>query len=354
MTTAATAQRLDIEADVALANERLDGLGWTDGLPVVPPTEELVHAMLVRSRHDPGDVLGRMQPLDGVVTVERVAANAVMAGCMPDYFPVVLAAVKAVLQPQFHVGSTACTTGGAAPVVIVNGPIATRLKINAGTACFGGNVRANATIGRALRLVMRNLGGARPGGQEKSTQAWPGKVTCCFAENEERSPWEPLHVQHGLPKSTSAVTVIAVRGMYPICEGTQEAGIGVLETIAASMRVMGSPIYNQNPRNELPVIVALGPEHAHEIASAGFSKRDVRRYLFEYARMPVGQLIGRVYNGTDPWPPWIDTRDPRAMVPMVAHPDDFVVVVAGGDGRHSTWMPAWNVCQGAREVVEEA
>lgn len=181
----ATAQRLDIEADVALANERLDGLGWTDGLPVIPPTEELVHAMLARSRHDPGDVLGRMQPLDGVVTVERVAANAVMAGCMPDYFPVVLAAVKAVLQPQFHVGSTACTTGGAAPVVIVNGPIATRLKINAGTACFGGNVRANATIGRALRLVMRNLGGAKPGGQEKSTQAWPGKVTCCFAENED-------------------------------------------------------------------------------------------------------------------------------------------------------------------------
>ena len=160
MTTAATSQRLDIEANVALANERLDGLGWTDGLPVIPPTEELVRAMLTRSPHDPGDVLGRMQPLDGVVTVERVAANAVMAGCMPDYFPVVLAAVKAVLQPQFHVGSTACTTGGAAPVVIVNGPIATKLNINAGTACFGGNVRATATIGRALRRVMWNLGGA--------------------------------------------------------------------------------------------------------------------------------------------------------------------------------------------------
>lgn len=350
---AALAGRLDIEGDFTAANKRLEALDWTDGLPVIPPTEALVSAMLARCRHKPGDVLGRMQPVNGVVTIEKVAANAVMAGCAPDYFPVVLAAVKAVLQPQFHVGSTACTTGGAAPVIIVNGPIAARLKINSGTACFGGNVKANATIGRALRLVMRNLGGAKPGGQEKSTQAWPGKVTFCFAENEARSPWEPLQVQHGLSKDTSLVTVVAVRGVYPVCEGTQEAGIGVLQTIAAAMRVMGSPIYNQNPRNELPVVVVLGPEHANEIASAGFSKRDVRSYFFEHARMPVKQLLGRVYNGTDPWPPWIDTTIDSAMVPMVASPDDFIVVVAGGDGRHSAWMPAWNVCRGARETVED-
>jgi hypothetical protein len=200
---------------------------------------------------------------------------------------------------------------------------------------------------------MRNLGGARPGGQEKSTQAWPGKVTFSFAENEERSPWEPLHVQHGVAKDASMVTVVAVRGVYPICEGTQEAGVGVLRTVAASMRVIGSPIYNQNPRNELPVIVALGPEHAAEIAGAGFSKRDVRNYLFEHARMPVGELLGRVYNGTDPWPPWIDVDNPATMVPIVASPDDFIVVVAGGDGRHSAWMPAWNVCRGAREIVDD-
>jgi hypothetical protein len=348
------AQRFEIEDDFAEANAALEAMDWTDGLPVIPPTEALVGAMLRRCSREPGEVLGRMQPLDGIVTVEKVAANAVMAGCAPDYFPVVLAAVRAVLQPQFHVGSTACTTGGAAPVIIVNGPIAAALGINAGTACFGGNVKANATIGRALRLVMRNLGGAKPGGQEKSTQAWPGKVTFCFAENEARSPWEPLHVQHGLPSDASMVTVVAVRGLYPMCEGTQEAGPGVLQTLAASMCVMGSPIYNQNPRNELPVVVVLSPEHAAEIAGAGFSKRDVRHYLFEHARMPVKQLIGRVYYGTDPWPPWIDQTDPTVRVPMVASPDHFIVVVAGGDGRHSAWMPAWNVCRGAREVVERA
>jgi CBS domain-containing protein len=347
------AARVDVEADFVAVNDALEARGWTDGLPVIPPTEALVEAMLARCRQTADTILGRMQPIDGVVTVEKVAANAVMAGCVPEYFPVVLAAVKAVLQPQFHVGSTACTTGGAAPVVIVNGPIAATLNINSGTACFGGNVKANATIGRALRLVMRNLGGAKPGGQEKSTQAWPGKVTFCFAESEDRSPWEPLHVQHGASKNASMVTVVAVRGLYPMCEGTQEAGLGVLQTLAASMRVMGSPIYNQNPRNEIPVIVVLSPEHASEIAGAGFTKRDVRNYLFEHARMSVGQLIGRVYNGTDPWTPWIDTTDPEVMVPMVAHSDHFIVVVAGGEGRHSAWMPAWNVCRGARELIDE-
>ena len=177
--------------------------------------------MLRHTKHAPEEILGRMEPLRGTVTVEKVAANAVMAGCEPEYFPVVLASVRAVLQPDFHVGSTACTTGGSAPVVIVNGPIAKRLGISGGTACFGGNFKPNATIGRALRLVMRNLGGAKPEGMEKSTQAWPGKTTgCCFAENEARAPWEPLHVARGHAPETSTVSVLAVRGIYPVTEGT--------------------------------------------------------------------------------------------------------------------------------------
>ena len=154
----ARAQRRQLASDFAGANEALEALVWTDGLPVVPPTEALVAAMLHGATCAPDEILGRMEPLQGTVTVEKVAANAVMAGCRPEYFPVVLASVRAVLQPEFHVGSTACTTGGAAPVVIVNGPIAGRLGISGGTACFGGNIKANATIGRALRLVMRNLG----------------------------------------------------------------------------------------------------------------------------------------------------------------------------------------------------
>jgi hypothetical protein len=292
--------------------------------------------------------LGLMEPIKGTVTIEKLAANAVMAGCEPRFFPVVVAAVRAVLQPQFHVGSTACTTGGAAPVVIVSGPVARDLGINAGTACFGGNVKANATIGRALRLAMRNIGGAKPDGMEKSTHAWPGKLSICFAENEDRSPWEPFRVSQGMPLETSAVSVLAVRGINAITEGVQETGLGVVQTIAANMRQVGTAIYYQMG---VPVIVCLGPEHAREIADAGFSREQVRDYLFEHCRLPVGTLRNRGYYAPGCWPPSVDPQDDSALVPMVSSPNMFWVVVAGGDGRHSAWMPAWNVCEGATEPI---
>ena len=345
--------REEIPSDFVAANDFLEEKGWTDGLPVIPPTEELVAAMLAYSRADAEAMLGRMQPANNPVTVEKVATNAVMAGCRPEYFPVVLAAIKVLLQPQFHVGSTTCTTGGAAPVIIVSGPIAQKLKINAADSCFAGNYRANATIGRAVRLTMRNLGGAKPGGQDKSTQAWPGKISFCFAENEARTPWEPLRVWLGHPLEVSTVTAVAVRGIYPVCEGTQDTGLGVLQTLAASMRVTGSPIYNQSGTNLTPVIVVLGPEHAAEIAKAGFTRFDVQTYLHEHARMPLRALMNRVYNGTERWPLWVDVSDPNATVPIVARASDFLIVVAGGDGRHSAWMPAWHECQGGTEVIEE-
>ena len=345
------ARRHDVAADYASVDRYMEERGWTDGLPVIPPTEALVNAML--AGRDGGEVLGIMEPAKGVVTVEKVAANAVMAGCYPEYFPVVLATIKAVLQKQFHVGSTACTTGGSAPVVIVSGPIAKKLNMNAGTSCLGGaGFRSNATIGRALRLVMRNIGGAKPGGEEKSTQGWPAKLALCFAEYEERSPWDPLRVEMGYDKEASTVSVFACRGLHPMCEGTQTTGTGTLETIEASMRAMGSPIWNQGARNDVPVVVVMCPEHAAEIAKSGFSKADVKRYLFERVRLPVRELADRMYAGTDPWPDWIDTKNPDTLVPMVANPEGFVIVVAGGDGRHSAWLPSWNVCKGATEVIE--
>ena len=335
-------------ADFAGAQRALEDRGWTDGLPVVPPTEDLVREMLVQTPLDRLCVLGVMEPVKGPVTVEKVAANAVMAGCRAEYFPIVLAAVKAVLQPQFHVGSTACTTGGAAPVVMVSGSLAEKLKVNAGTACFGGNIKANATIGRALRLTMRNLGGAKPDGMEKSTLAWPGKLSMCFAENEGRSPWGPLREDRGYSADVTTVSVVAVRGLYAITEGVQETGVGVLETISAAMRTIGAPIYYQMG---VPVVVCLCPEHAAEIARAGFTKRDVRNYLFEYCRLPVRDLRGRGYYAPGCWPSWVSDSDENALVPMVSDPENFWIVVAGGDGRHSAWMPAWNVCEGATEAV---
>ena len=343
------ARRHVVPADFAAAQRLFEEKGWSDGLPVVPPTEALVLEMLAHTPLAAHTVLGRMEPANGTVTIEKVAANAAMAGCSPEYFPVVVAAMKALLQPQFHVSSTACTTGGAAPVLIVSGPLAERLGINAGTSCFGGNVKANATIGRAVRLTMRNLGGAKPDGMEKSTQAWPGKISMCFAEHEARTPWEPFRIDRGHPHDVTTVSAVAVRGIYPMTEGTQQTGTGILETLAAAMRAIGAPIYYQ--RN-VPVVVCLGPEHANEIAGGGYTKRAVREYFFEHCRLPVGALRGRGYHAPGCWDAHVNEQDDAALVPMVSTPDHFWIVVAGGDGRHSAWMPAWNVCEGATQAVE--
>lgn len=170
----------------------------------------------------------------------------------------------------------------------------------------------------------------------------------CFAEAEARSPWAPMRADFGIARERTAVAVLAVRGIYAMTEGVQETGTGVLETISAAMRAMGAPIYYQMG---VPVVLCLSPEHANEIAKAGFTKDAVRAYLFEHCRLPVRALKGRGYYAPGCWPAGIDENDPDARVPMVSRPEHFWIVVAGGDGRHSAWMPAWNVCEGAVEEV---
>jgi hypothetical protein len=251
--------------------------------------------MLEASPAPAEQVLGQLPPRNGTVTVEKVAINAVMAGCQPAYFPVVLAAVKAVLQPQFNAGAITTTTGGAAPVVIISGPIARRLGIHSGTAVLGSGHRANATIGRALRLTIRNLGGATADTMEKSTHGWPGKYTMCLAENAERNPWEPLHVELGFASETSIVVVVAARGLITMVESSQESGLGDLETLVSSMRGEGISGYYYQARGASPVVV-LGPEHAAEIAAAGFGRKEVKEYIFQHARMPLRHLRDRGPN----------------------------------------------------------
>ena len=350
--TSEAASRLEVSGSIAQINDHFYQQGWTDGLPIIPPTEDLVLEMLEASPLPAKGVLGLLPPLNGTVTVEKAAINSVMAGCTPDYFPVVLAAIKAILQPQFNAGSITTTTGGAAPVVIVSGPVATSLGIHGGTAVFGSGHRANATIGRALRLTMRNLGGATPEAMEKSTQGWPGKYTMCFAENQEANPWEPLHVDLGYPESVSTVTVVASRGIHTMVEATQETGRGVLETLVSSMTAGGISGYAYQARGASPVVV-LGPEHAQEIAAAGFSRRDVREYIFQHARLPLGELKDRGHYGSRSWPTEFEGQGDDFMVPLVTDPDKIVLVVAGGDGRHSSWFPAWSATQRATEVIPE-
>ncbi len=348
----ARASHLDLPGNVSDINDYFEQQGWTEGLPIIPPTEDLVSSMLEASPAPAERVLGQLPPRNGTVTVEKVAINAVMARCQPAYFPVVLAAVKAVLQPQFNAGAITTTTGGAAPVVIVSGSIARRLGIHSGTAVLGSGHRANATIGRALRLTMRNLGGATADTMEKSTHGWPGKYTMCFAENAERNPWEPLHVELGFASDTSIVVVVAARGLITIVESSQESGLGDLETLVSSMRGEGISGYYYQARGASPVVV-LGPEHAAEVAAAGFSRKETKEYIFRHARMPPRQLRDRGHWGARSWPEAWEHQPEDFLVPLVTDPENLILVVAGGDGRHSSWFPAWSATQRAIEVIAE-
>ena len=325
--------------------------GWTDGLPVVPPTEDAVCDMLAAIDADPQHSLGMAQPRNARATLEKLAINSVMAGCKPEHFPVVVAAVRAALIERYNLAGTATTTGGANQVVIVNGPVALELGIQADAACFGPGFRANAAIGRALRLIIRNVAGLIPGDMDKATLSSPGRYSFCFAENEARSPWEPLHVERGYAADSSTVTLAGILGVYRIMESTSGTGFGVLGTIVGNMKTVGIANYYQQATGG-QVILVLCPEHAAEIAASGLSKADVKDYVFHNARMPVGQLKGIAHYGNRTWPSWIDETRDDVMVPIVRSASDVVVLVAGGDGRHSCWMAGWGVTLVSTAPVE--
>ena len=345
-------RRIEVPDSFAAIQDYYEERGWTDGLPVVPATEELVLEMLGTFGEDPAHALGVIQPRNAPVTLEKIAVNAVMAGCRPEHFPVLVAAVRAIVQPEFNVAGCQATTGGAAPVIIVNGPVARQLSINGDTGCFGPGYRANATIGRALRLVIRNVAGLIPGEMDKATLATPGRYSFCFAENEARSPWEPRHVELGFAAGASTVTITAVRAVYPVMETTVATGHEVLHTLVESIKTVGFANYYQiGTGAQLTLVVC--PEHAAEMYAAGLAKADVREYIYQQARMPMHRLQGIAHYGNRNWPAWIDEHDPDALVPVVRCADDVVVVVAGGDGRHSAWLAGWGVTRVVTQEITE-
>jgi hypothetical protein len=325
---------------------------WSDGLPVVPPTEALVARMLEATRRDPREVVGLVPPRFGEATVESVAVHAVMAGCAPAYLPVVLAALEALLDPAFGLHGVIATTHVATPLLIVNGPITRELDINGGYNLFGQGWRANATIGRAVRLVIANLGGGLPGGTDQSTLGHPGKFTYCIAENEAKSPWEPLHVERGCAPGESAVTVLAAAAPFSMSEFFSASALGIMRTFADSMATMGSA--NMYRGGELLVVV--GPEHARDIAADGWTKRDIKAYLFEYARKPFAEAsLGGMYSEDvvrkKLWPRWLDYNRPDLRVPLVREPEEILVICGGGPGRHSAWVPGWGNVDRTRAVT---
>src|SRR5881296_2472874 len=250
--------------------------GWTDGLPVVPPTADRVGRMLEGAGLNPKQEIGFVAHRAVSITAEKVAINAVMAGCKPEYMPVVLAAVEGIADPKWSYHGPGTSTGGAGVLMIVNGPIASALDVNAGDNLFGPGWRSNLTIGRALRLVMRNVCGSRPGTLDRGTLGHPGKLSYVIAENETESPWPPLHVERGFRPEQSTVTVMAAESPHQFYNQLSNTPHGVLTTLADAMRLGGSA--GRQPQ----YVIVLAGEHMRTIGHGGWGKKEIRQFLFEH------------------------------------------------------------------------
>lgn len=330
-------------SDTVEASEFYFAQGWTDGLPVVPPTEESIRAMLDAVGREPGEEIAFIPDRQVSVTAEKVAVNAVMAGCKPAYMPVVVAAIEAISDPLWGYHGPATSTGGSAVFMLVNGPIASELEINCGDNLFGPGWRANATIGRAIRLVMRNVMNTLPGKLDQSTLGHPGKYTYCIAENEAESPWPPVHVERGFRSGQNAITVFAALAPHQIYNQLSNTAEGVLTTMADNMRISGS--VGRQPQ----YVVLIAGEHMQVIAGDGWSKAEIKRFLFEHTQNSIAHL-----KRTNRMPGEILPQDEKTMRPLVQTPEDFIVVAAGGRaGAFSAFIPGWGSKGSSQSVTKE-
>jgi len=306
-----------------------------------------VAACVGAAGRDPSEVVAALPPTWAEATVEKVAVNAVMAGCRPEHAPVVLAAIRAVAREPFNLYAVQTTTHPCAVLVIVSGPVASALGMNGGYGAFGPGNRANATIGRAVRLVLMNVGGARPGTLDRATQGTPAKYTYCVAENEGASPWEPLRVGLGFGAADSVVTVVAGEGPHNINDHGSTTADSLLRQIAGTLAIPGS----NNAYMQGDSYLFLGPEHAHQLAAAGLDRAAVQRLVFEGARIPRGRFgPGQLARIED-----VLTAGQRELTReslwVGGGPDDVRVLVVGGDGRHSCWVPTFGMTRSCSEVV---
>ncbi|BAN02138.1 hypothetical protein [Ilumatobacter coccineus] len=334
-------------ADEADALEVLHASGCTDGLPVVIPTRERVERLVLASGLDGDTLLGEMGPGGGAATIEKVAINAVMAGCLPDHVPVVVAAIRALLQPEFDLGEMQSTTHSTAPLTIVNGPVVNHCDIVGGFGALGPGHRANASIGRAIRLCMMNIGDARPGVSDMALLGHPGKFGLCLAEDERSSPWEPWSHTLGYGPDDSTVTILGAEAPHSVVftndADDPDSPNRLLRALAAVIANTGS---NNANFGAGAVAVALNPEHADVLAGAGMSRADVRCELQRLAVNTRGHLrslnTGFIRPGDD--------DDP---IHAVRRSDDIVLFVAGGSGLYSAVFPSWAAGAHRNAVVHE-
>ncbi len=313
--------------------------GWGDGLPLVPPTESRVAAMLRYAELPADHVLGAVPPSMGAATVEKIAINAVMAGCRAEHLPLLLAATEAMLAPAFNLYGLQTTTHCVAPLLIVNGPLADALRVHGANNMFGPGPWSNGVIGRALRLVLLNLGGGKPGEIDKATMGHPGKYTFCIAENEAVSPWPGLRAERGFAPAMSTVTLVGGEAPHNINDHESTTAGGLLTMISNTMAQTGqnNVYYAGEP------LLILSPEHAATIASEGYSKDDVKRVLYDQARLPLCRFSAENIERRmrRKFPQRYKDRPLDTPVTIAQCWEDIMVMVAGGPGKHSMYVPTF-------------
>jgi hypothetical protein len=352
----------EIMAETIMCEDSVDSIyelfyknGWTDGLPIIPPTKERVDAMMSTVERPATECVAQLRPKMGDATVKKLAINAVMAGCLPSYFPIIVAAVEALADPIFNLYSINTTTNPTTPMLIVNGPVRHQVDMNCSWGVMGPGWRANATIGRAISLIMLNIAGRIPGEVSKAVIGHPGRYGMCTGEREEESPWEPLHVERGFQQGESTVTVMSPCGVHSLEYLLSSTAGPLLTNLAGGMHL--SLTLNTCPSWGVgEVVLIMCPDHARILEREGFSKQDVKQYFCEHIQIPhrffceatlnkmalldKGELRqkmikdGLVKEG--------QTQVTDKGVSLFARPDQLLIVVAGGDGRlHSAYCPTF-------------
>lgn len=326
-----------VDLDDADVLEEFHRRGWTDGLPVVMPTPERVGALLDHAGLDTSETLGTIEARGRSLSAQLAAANAVMAGCAPEHFPLAVAALCAMLDPAFNAHTVMTSTGGAAFCLLVSGPVTTRLGMATRHNALGSGNRANAAVGRTLRLVARNVFGARTGEMDASSIGHPGKFTLCLAEDEPPAPWEPLRTELGYGTADSTVTILGTEGPRQVANVLNPSPEGILTTMAAAMRCPSTYPVGKGGQ----AVAVLGPEHAAALTEAGWTRARVREFLADASRITPAEIeaagvlleVGTQHDMTP---------GPDGRLPTVRSPEDLFLVTAGGHGAGwSAYIPAW-------------
>jgi len=341
--TTLTSPIIEVEDSWEAANDWFCREKLSDGLPIVPPTPERVTRMLEGTDRDPQEVIGLIPPKWAPASIEKLAINAVMAGCLPEYLSVIIAAVEAICEPRFNLYGVQATTGYVGPALLLNGPIRTALNVNCDSGVFGPGFRANATIGRAIRLILITVGGAYPGDTDRSTFGWPGKYTMCFGENQEKSPWEPYHVEMGFTPNDSTVTVFGINGFLPI-HTAGNRGEQALSSLAEVLKMHhGVSHLDVGSFGGGTPLIGLGIEDAEIMAWDSITKKQVKDYLWEHASLKFTEVPARRkgHKSDDELLRESPNVTPDGMVHLSTKPEDIMVVVLGGKHRHSVFLPMW-------------